>query len=1048
MAKLSLPRLTGCCERFPMTSNISAWAIRKPVPVIVLFVVMILAGWLAFNKLPVNANPNVSFPVVNVTVVQASAVPSEMETQVTRRIEGAISGIAGAKHIRSTIADGVSSTMVEFRLGIDPDRATNDVREAIAQIRADLPQTIQDPVVNRIDIEGGAILYYMISDPQKNDVDVSWFVDDTIARELLTINGVQKVQRLGGVNREIRIALKPERLLALGVSADQVNNALREMNINVPSGRGNIGDREQSIRTLASAKTVEELSRLTIALPGNRWIPLREIATLEDTASEVRGFSRLDGKPMVGFSVSRAKGYSDTIVAQRVTAHLEQIRQEHPGVQIREISSTVEYTLQSYNNAITTLIEGALLTIVVVFLFLRNWRATLIAAVAMPLSILPTFAVMYWLDFTLNSISLLALTLVIGILVDDAIVEIENIERHIHMGRRPYIAALEASDAIGLAVVATTLTIVAIFAPVSFIGGAVGQYFKQFGLTVAIAVLISLAVARLLTPLMAAYLLQPYKPVQHAAEPSAVSRFYLQILDWTLKHRKTTFALVAAIFAGSLYLLSMLPTGFMPQSDTDASQVKITLAPGTRLEEAARVADKLTAELLQRPEVEDVLATTSDSVSDFSLLINLKPREERGMSQKEFETVVRPIIAATPDIQFTFTNSDNSKEVSVALVGNDGEALTRAARALEVQMRTLPQLANVVSSEPLPAPELHVKPRLDEAARLGVPPASIGLVMRIATLGETDSNSAQFNLGDRQIPIRVLLEDSARHNLDTLRNLKVGTTTGNPVPLTSVADITFGSAESRVERLDRKRLIQVEANLNNGATLGTALDAIAQLSAIKELPEGVSQSKYGGAEYMAEMFSNFALALLTGILMVTAVLVLLFKDFLQPLTILIALPLSIGGAALGLLLYGAAIDLSSVIGILMLMGIVCKNSILLVDFAIECRKEGLDRHAALLKAGTIRARPIIMTTIAMVAGMVPAAIGIGGDAGFRAPMAIAVIGGLITSTALSLIFVPVMFAAMDDMNIWLGKKLGRLTSVTNDDRLQGEILLSTQNDKS
>lgn len=1026
-----------------MTSNISAWAIRKPVPVLVLFIVMTLTGWMAFSKLPINANPNVSFPVVNVTVTQASAAPSEMETQITRRIEGAVSGIAGVKHIRSTLADGTSNTVIEFRIGIDPDRATNDVREAVAQIRSDLPQTIQEPVVTRMDVEGSAILYYMISAPQKSDMDMSWFVDDTISRELLAITGVQKVQRLGGVSREIRIALKPERLLALGISADQVNTALRELNVNVPGGRGNIGGRELSLRTLASAKTLEELSRVTIALPDNRWIPLREIAALEDTASEARSFSHLDGKPVVGFSVSRAKGHSDTVVAERVKAHLDELRQQYPGTEIKEISSTVGYTLQSYNNAISALVEGALLTIVVVFLFLRNWRATLIAAVAMPLSILPTFAAMYWLDFTLNSISLLALTLVIGILVDDAIVEIENIERHVQMGRRPYIAALEASDAIGLAVVATTLTIVAIFAPVSFIGGAIGQYFRQFGLTVAIAVLISLAVARLLTPLMAAYLLQPHKTVHKETEPAGLSLFYLKLLNWTLQHRKTTFASVAMIFAGSVYLLSLLPSAYMPQSDTDVSQVKVTLTPGTRLEETARIADMITAQLLKRPEVKDVLATTSDSVSDFTVLINLKPRDERSVSQKEFEASIRPVIAAIPDIQFTFSN-DGGKEVSIALAGNDGEVLIRAARALEAQMRTLPELAGIVSSEPLPAPELHVKPRLDEAARLGVSPEAIGLVTRIATLGQTDSNSAQFNFGGRQIPIRVLLEGSARSDLDLLRQLKVSTAAGVPVPLSAVADITFGAAESRVERLDRKRLIEVEANLNNGATLGTALEAIDRLDAYKNLPDGVSQIEYGDAEYMEEMFNNFSVALLTGIVMVAAVLVLLFKDFLQPLTILIALPLSIGGAALGLLLYGASLDLPSVIGILMLMGIVCKNSILLVDYAIECRHQGLNRHDALVKAGMTRARPIIMTTIAMVAGMVPAATGIGGDAGFRAPMAIAVIGGLMTSTVFSLVFVPVMFTAMDDLKLWLGKRLGKLTSVTDDDRLQGDAMLSMQ----
>ncbi|ASV88096.1 acrB/AcrD/AcrF family protein (plasmid) [Ochrobactrum quorumnocens] len=1027
-----------------MTSNISAWAIRKPVPTIVLFIVLTLAGWIAFTKLPINANPNVTFPIVTVMVTQPSAAPSEMETQVTRRVEGAVSGIAGVKHIRSSIADGVSTTTVEFKIGIDPDRATNDVREAVTQIRADLPQSIQEPVISRVDVDGTAILYYMVSASQVSPVDLSWFVEDTITRELLTVPGVQKVQRLGGVNREIRISLKPDRLHALGVSADQINTALRDLNVNVPSGRGNIGDREQSVRTIASARTVDDLARLTISLPGGRWIPLREIATLEDGPSEPRGFARLDGKPVVGFSISRAKGYSDTSVADAVTARLAEIQKAHPELKLTELISTVEYTLQSYDNAMSALIEGAILTVVVVFLFLWNWRATLIAAVAMPLSILPTFFAMEMLGFTLNSISLLALTLVIGILVDDAIVEIENIERHVHMGKRPYIAALEASDAIGLAVVATTLTIVAIFAPVSFIGGAVGQYFKQFGLTVAIAVLISLAVARLLTPLMAAYLLQPVGAAHHNAGESRLGRWYLGVLGWTLDHRKITFALVAAIFAGSIYLMALLPAGFLPEGDSNLSQVKVTLAPGTRLEETAEVSDRIVTQLLERAEVKDVLATTNDAVSDFELLIKLKPRSERPISRKEFEAAVRPIFTAAPDIQFTFLNDNGGKEVSVTLAGNNGEELTRAARKLEAEMRQLPQLANVVSTEPLAAPELHVKPRFDEAARLGVSPAAIGTVARIATLGETDSNSAQFNLGERQIPIRVRLEGAVRSNLDTLRSLKVGAASGKAVPLASVADISFGTAESRVERLDRKRLVQLEANLNNGATLGSAMAAISVLPAYMDLPAGVSQIEYGDAESMNEMFVNFGLALLTGILMVLAVLVLLFKDFLQPLTILIALPLSIGGAALALLVYGAALDLSSVIGILMLMGIVCKNSILMVDFAIECRREGLDRRSALLKAGITRVRPIIMTTIAMVAGMVPAAIGTGGDAAFRAPMAIAVIGGLIASTALSLIFVPVMFTAMDDLNNWLGGKLKKLTSVTQEDHALGEQVLNKQ----
>jgi multidrug efflux pump subunit AcrB len=975
-----------------MTSNISAWAIRKPVPTIVLFVVLTLMGIASFLRLPVNANPSVSFPIVTVTITQPSAQPGEMETQVTRRVEGVASGLVGVSHIRSTITDGVSTTTVEFKIGTDPDRAANDVREAVAQIRADLPQSIQEPIVSRLDVDGSAIVYYAVRAPHMSEVELSWFVDDTITSELLTLPGVQKVQRLGGVSREVRVSLNPERLLALGVTADQVNTALREININIPSGRGEIGGREQSIRTVGSAGSVDELRQLSIPLAGGRWLQLSDIATIEDTSSEPRSFAHFDGEPIVSFSVSRSKGASDTVVAERVIERLKEIQARTPGVEMTELISLVEYTQESYDAAVTALIEGALLTIVVVFAFLRNWRATLISALAMPLSILPTFAVMDLLGFTLNGISLLALTLVIGILVDDAIVEIENIERHVDMGKRPFIAAIDAADAIGLAIVATTLTIVAVFAPVSFIGGAVGQYFKQFGLTVAIAVLFSLLVARLLTPLMAAYLLRPKPGHGHAVKPSRISDAYRSMLGWTLDHRKTALSMVALIFVGSIALLSMLPTGFMPTSDSNVSQLKITLPPGTRLQETARISDDLVAKLKERKEVENVLATT-DSLNEVSLRIKLKPRKERELDRKSFELSLRPLLAETPDIQATFSSTEGAKDLSIYLTGDDPETLMASVRRLENEMRALPGLVSVRSTEPLLSPELLVKPRFDEAARLGVSVTSIGTVARIATMGDSESNSARFNLGNRQVPIRVMLDRSARGDFDTLRNLRVGTNAGALVPLTSVADVSFGAEESSVERLDRKRLIAVEANLN-GMTLGTAFEAISALPAMKELPAGVTQANYGDAEYMSEMFRNFALALLAGILMVVAVLILLFKDFLQPVTILVALPLSIGGAALALILFGAALDLSSMIGILMLMGIVCKNSILLVDYAIECRNDG---------------------------------------AAFRAPMAVAVIGGLITSTMLSLVFVPVMFTVMDDINTKMGRWLKRFSSVTDED---------------
>lgn len=1018
-----------------MMSNISAWAIRRPIPTILLFVVLTLMGWASFARLPINADPNVSFPIVNVTVTRSGAAPAELETQVTRKVEGAIAGLAGVRHISSTIVDGVSTTTVEFRLEVDTDRATNDVRDAVTNIRSDLPADIDEPVVARLDIDGSPIIYYVVQSPSLSLRDLSWFVEDTIGRELLAVPGVQRAQRFGGVEREIKVELDPAQLTAFGITADQVNSEIRSLNANLPGGRAELGQQEQSVRTLGSARTVESLADTQIPLPGGRWVKLATLGKVSDGAAEARSLARYDGANVVGFSVSRAKGASDTVVADAVAKRLAEIQARNPAIKIDELFSTVEYTRESYDAAMEALVEGAFLTVLVVFLFLRDWRATLIAALAMPLSMLPTFVAMDFLGFTLNSITLLALTLVIGILVDDAIVEIENIDRHIHMGKRPYLASIEAADAIGLAVVATTFTIVAVFAPVSFIGGIIGQYFRQFGITVAIAVLASLLVARLLTPLMAAYLLQPkrHKPPEAGKPSSRIVSRYLGVLTWTLDHKLASISIAVAIFIGSMALTQYLPSGFLPVADSNISQIKLELAPGARLADTDEVTLELARKLRTRPEVAHVLVT-ADDVRKAEVMIVLKPRGERAITRQEFEVAVRPLLQNVPDIRFTFqSDGGGGRNVSVVLAGDDPEKLTEAARNLMAGMKTLPQIANVGSTLPLPRPEFLIRPRFDEAAHLGVSVEAIGTAVRIATIGATESGSAKFNLGDRQVTIRVALARDARGDLDVLRALRVTTAGGEAVPLSSVADIGFGTGEAAIERFDRKRRVNVEADLN-GATIGEALAAIAQLPAMKNLPKGVEEVKYGEAEFMQEMFVSFALAMASGIMMVLVVLVLLFKDFLQPVTILMALPLAVGGAVLGLLIYGAALDLSSIIGLLMLMGIVTKNSILLVDFAIDGMARGLSRRAALLAAGATRARPIIMTTLAMIAGMLPAVLGLGAGASFRGPMAVAVIGGLVASTLLSLVFVPVVFVYMDMLRQWLGRRLSRFTSVTEEDR--------------
>ncbi|MCZ7500849.1 efflux RND transporter permease subunit [Agrobacterium sp. ST15.13.015] len=1024
-------------------TNISSWAIRRPIPTIVLFLLLTLIGIQSFMKLPVNANPRVDFPIVTVSVVQAGAAPAELETQVTRRVEGAISGLAGIRHIQSTIGDGLSTTTVEFQLGIDTARATNDVRQAVSQIRSEMPRDIEEPIIASVDVEGGAILYFAVRAPQMSPVDLSWFVDETIGRELLTTKGVQRVQRIGGVSREITVQLDPDQLIAFGINAEDINNQVQAFNTNVPGGRSRLNEKEQSIRAVGGAITAGELAERPISLPNGQWTTLATLGKVADGAAEPRELSRLDGEPVVGFSVFRAKGSSDTAVEDAVNATIARLVDIYPGVEIDRVLSTVDYTRASYQVAMETLIEGAALTVVVVFLFLRDWRATLIAAVAMPFSILPTFAVMLWFDFTLNSITLLALTLVIGILVDDAIVEVENIDRHLHMGKRPFQASIDAADQIGFAVLAITATIVAVFLPVSFIGGVIGQYFKQFGLTVSVAVLASMLVARLVTPLMAAYILVPkgVKHEDHGAPKSRMGRSYVALLELALRHRLKTCGIGALVLVGSFLLVPLLPSGFLPSDDRSLSRILIELPPDSTLRDTDNAVQSVTTALRERPEVKSVFASigrTDDGpdVARASLLVTLVPASERTLSQRQFELGAASLIARTPNIRFAFQNENAARDISIILVGDEPEKLAAAALAVETGMRGIEGIANVQTTEPLPRAELQIRPRFDEAARLGVSTQSIAAVTRVATTGDTDANSAKFNIGDRQVPIRVMIDRGAQSNLDTLGMLRVSVANGS-LPLMSVADLSVSEGPGQLNRFDRQRRVTVSADLA-GIPLGVALERINALEAVASLPAGVRQVQYGDAEYIGEMFQSFSAAMLFGLMMVLAVLIVLFKDFLQPITILVALPLSVGGAIVGLLLYGGALDLPAVIGLLMLMGIVTKNSILLVEFAIEKRNGGLSRQRALVESGVERARPIMMTTLAMVAGMMPAALGVGADAGFRAPMAIAVIGGLITSTLLSLVFVPVVFTYMDDLRGWLGRRLQNLTSVTAADRAGAE----------
>ena len=1008
--------------------RISAWAITHPVFPLVLFAVLCFFGVVAFIRLPVTLNPDVSAPFVHIEISQAGAAPTELETQVLQKVEGAVANIGNVKSIRSTAIEGTADTTVEFQIGTPVDRATTDVRDAVAKIRAELPQGIQEPQVRREDNDGGAIVYYAISTTGMTEEQLSWFVDDTITKRLLALSGVSQVQRSGGVTREIRVNLDPARMESYGITAGEVNQQLRAVNLDAAGGRAQVGGGEQSIRVLGGAHTATELGETRLTMPDGRVARLSDIAEVRDGVAEVRTISRLNGRSATTFGVYKAKGVSDVETLKRIEAELAQISKEAPSIILKQVFTTVDFTKSSYHASIEALIEGALLAVVIVWLFLRDWRATAISALAIPLAALPTFAVMQWLGFTLNQISLLALSLITGVLVDDAIVEVENITRHMKMGKSAFRAAMDAADEIGLAVVACSMCIIAVFLPVSFMGGLVGQYFVQFGITVAVAVFMSLLVARLISPLLAAYTLKPHDQLRSADGP--LMEWYLKALRWTVKHRVVTMLAGFVFFILSIVGFVLIPKTFTPDADFSSSTLQIELPPGVLLSQTAAAAGEAYAILKRRPEVANVIESVGEDedgeVRSGNLYIQLVPPSQRKLSQKQFEQEVIKELRVIPDahINFQSQNDGGGRDLTIFVVGSNPVLAQSVARTAIEQMRTLKELREPRINGDMARPELVLHPRLDVAAQLGITVEAISETVRLATLGDISQNDAKFSLSDRQIPIRVSLIESARSDLATIENLPVRTASGSTVPLKTVADISFGQGPSKVRRYNQNRRISLEADLNN-TQLGDAMNKIRALPIFKNLPTGVQIVEIGQAQYMQELQTSFMLAMVAGILLVFAVLVLLFARLFQPITILSALPLSLGGAVLGLAVTHSPFSLSTVLGILMLMGIVAKNSILLVEFAIEEMRAGKDQLTALLEAGHKRARPIVMTSVAMIAGMLPVAMGMAGNAEFQSQMAIAVIGGLVTSTGLTLVMVPAAFTWMDDLERWLGRKIGR-----------------------
>lgn len=1010
--------------------NFSAYSIKNPLVAILLFTLFTLGGLLAFNNMKIQQFPDIDVPAVIVTVAYSGASPAQLETDVAKKIENKITSISGVKHIRSTLQTGVATVHTEFVLEKDLSEAVDDVRSALDEISSDLPAAAEEPIITKVSTAGFPVAGYSVASDNMSEAELSWFVDDTLNKRLSNVAGVGTMSRVGGIERQIIVAPDVAKLNGWGLPIGNLSNQITASQTDATGGTAKIGGGMQTIRVLGAARSVEELAHIQVVTPAGG-VPLGQLASIYDAHADRSSVAKLDGQTVVAVNFTRSRGASEVDMVKGIDAELAKLAQEIPHIRVQKIYDNAQPVFEDYNASMKMLIEGCILAVVVVWLFLRNWRATLVAAAALPLSIIPTFLAMYVFDFSLNIISLLALSLVIGVLVDDAIVEVENIMRHLHMGKTPYEAAMEAADEIGLAVVATTFTLIAVFLPTAFMSGVVGQFFKQFGWTAAISVFISLLVARLVTPMMAAYILKPEQPKTETTSKTMTT--YLKLVSWTLKHRFITLGATIVLFIGSLAMAGLLSGEFVPADDSDQTQLTLELTPDAVLNDTTVIAD-MTAERIRHIDgVQSVFVSvgtagggadsrnaSAGAENNATLNVVLAPRGERP-PKTEIEHAISDVIKGVPSARFTVgMSAGGDTGYGFSLRSDNPGLLEETVDKVMAEIRGLPSVSSVSSNKPLPKPELAVIPDPMRMADKGVTTQSLADTLRIATQGDYEQALSKLSLDTRQIPIVVRLPDSVRADPVALSGLYVPSSTNNAVKLSEVADIDFTTGEAEIRRLNRERSIKI--TVQSEQELGEVVSAVKGLPSLTNLPDGVSAMDEGQADSMAELFTGFVIAMGVGIFCIFGVLVLLFHKVLQPFTILMALPLSIGGALIGLVVTGSGLSISSMIGFIMLMGIATKNSILLVDYAIIAEQQGKSRPDAILDACRKRARPIIMTTIAMGAGMLPLVFGWGGvDSTFRRPMAVAVLGGLITSTFLSLVVIPVVYTLMDDVGRWFKK---------------------------
>lgn len=1011
--------------------------IKRPVFTTMFILLLVVFGIRCYPEIGVDLNPDVDLPIVSVRVTYSGASPQEMETLVTKPIENRVSQVSGIKTLSSTVLEGYSETVLEFNIGVDPQVKASEVREKVASVRKALPDDIDEPVTQTVDINSRAIVAYTFASPSRSRGEIRRIVEDNIKDELQMVEGVSEVTVVGASQRAIRIVLKPEKLAEYGIAYQTVRSKLNANNYNTPGGKAKNDAMEITVRTLGKYNNINDIKQVVVANHTGRPVYISEIADVLDSWEDEDTFASANGVPCVMTFVRKQSKTNTVDVTDNVNAKMEELKHSNlpPDIIVDKVRDQSNYIRDNIADVWNAILFGGFLALLITYLFLRNFRATIIGGLCIPTSIIATFFMMKVMGFTLNNMSLMALSLAVGILIDDAIVVIENIFRHIEMGQTPFVAAKEATEELTLAILATSLSLMAVFVPIGNMGETIGQFFKQFGLTVAFAVAFSTIVAFSLTPMVSAYWIKAETEEQSSKERThfvqraldkfeagfqSVREMYDSLMAWTLERPKKVVAVGIISLLLNLLLLPFVGTEFQPTYDSGEFSVNVKAPIGTSLQKTVELAKPLQQEISQLPEVKIValnIGNGRNPVNQGSLDIRLKPSNERERSMQQIMDDLRGRFQNVEGLKVTVVSNQgggrgDSRPVQIGLRGSNIKELKNYAQQLADMIRRTEGATDVDISDSEEQPEIVVKLDHAKASEFGLDATEVGKVIEMAIMGKSTSNS--YTIGDNDYDIILQLEQSQRTNINDVMNLRISSSAGQFIRLGDIADVRYGSGPTRIEREDKQRQIVVYANtvgISPGDLIGKVRDEyIPELN----LPPGYNYKMIGQADNMARSFKEVYKAVILAIVVVYMVLAAQFESFSQPLIIMVSLPFAIIGAILGLLVAGQTANMMSMIGFTMLLGLVTKNAILLIDYANQEREKGMSIREAVLLACSLRLRPILMTTLSTILGMLPIALGIGEGAELRQSMGVVLIGGLTTSTLLTLVVVPLIYLLFEE----------------------------------